>query len=82
MPGGDSEIVTAIANEGYTFTGWSGDLVSTQNPLTIASVTANMNITAKFKQNNYTVTFSAGDHGTFGSSNTMQIKIFTLALIA
>ncbi|MCH2208962.1 MAG: C25 family cysteine peptidase, partial [Lentisphaerales bacterium] len=69
-----SEAVTAIANEGYTFIGWSGDLVSTQNPLTIASVTANMNITAKFEQNNYTVTFNAGDHGTFGSSNTMQIS--------
>ncbi len=44
----DSEVeLTAIPDGGYVFEGWSGDVESTDNPLTV-TLTSNMNITANF----------------------------------
>jgi hypothetical protein len=39
--------VTATANSGFEFIGWSGDATGTINPLTV-TVSANLNITANF----------------------------------
>jgi uncharacterized repeat protein (TIGR02543 family) len=39
--------LTAIADTGYVFSGWSGDLTGTDNP-TQVSVASNLNITALF----------------------------------
>lgn len=44
---GSNVILTATANPGYTFTGWTGDAVSVLNPLTV-NMNANKNITANF----------------------------------
>ena len=55
---GTQVTVTAAANSGYTFTGWSGDETGNTNPLTI-TVTQNMNITALFSAQSFTVTTSA-----------------------
>ncbi len=46
--GGDCTPVTAVPDAGYHFTGWTGDYVGTDNPLTITNVTSDMNITANF----------------------------------
>lgn len=46
--------VTAVENPGWTFSNWSGDLSSTDNPLSV-TVTQNVTITANFTQNHYTV---------------------------
>ena len=46
----------AVANQGYTFDHWSDN--STQNPRTI-TVNSNMNFTAYFTQNQYTITVIA-----------------------
>jgi hypothetical protein len=46
--GGDCEAVTAVPDQGYKFKDWSGDYNGTDNPLTIADVTSDMNITANF----------------------------------
>lgn len=37
----------AVAGEGFTFSGWSGDLTSTDNPLSL-NIDANKNVTATF----------------------------------
>ncbi|MEW5802649.1 MAG: InlB B-repeat-containing protein [bacterium] len=55
--------VTAVAGEHHHFVGWSGDYTGTHNPLVIGHVTKNMNIVASFDIDRYTVSFSAGEHG-------------------
>jgi len=41
--------LTAIANDGWEFTGWSGDLSGAENPQTV-TVTGPVNVTANFEQ--------------------------------
>jgi len=55
--------VTAAPDTGYYFVNWTGDYESTDNPLTITNVTSDMDMTANFAINTYTVEFSPGDHG-------------------
>lgn len=52
--------LTAVANEHYEFTGWTGDVTSTENPLTI-TVNSDMTITANFAKKQYTLTVQAND---------------------
>ncbi|MDM8556068.1 SdrD B-like domain-containing protein [Desulfococcaceae bacterium HSG7] len=40
--------MTAVPNESYKFTGWSGDHDGTANPLIVENVTSDMNIIANF----------------------------------
>jgi|GEM_PF-2992183 len=47
--GGSAEPVTAIAEPGYVFDGWSGDSTGFVNPLTIETVTADKQVTANFR---------------------------------
>ena len=55
--------VAAVADDEYHFVGWSGDYEGSDNPLTITNVTADMNITANFAINTYSVSFTAADNG-------------------
>jgi hypothetical protein len=48
---GDTVKLTAIPSDGWVFSGWSGAIESTDNPLTI-TVNANTTITASFNRNN------------------------------
>ena len=59
--------LTATPAEHYEFTGWTGDVSSTENPLTI-TVDGDKNITANFAKKQYTLTVSVND-GTKGSVN-------------
>ncbi|MBN1281145.1 MAG: hypothetical protein JXA00_05805 [Candidatus Thermoplasmatota archaeon] len=52
---GQNVQLTANANTGYTFSHWTGDLTGTTNPDTI-TITDNMQVTAHFTQNQYTLT--------------------------
>jgi len=47
--------ITAAADIGWTFDHWAGDLSGNTNPKTIA-LTSDMNVTAVFTQNHYTLT--------------------------
>ena len=46
-PHGTSLSLTATPADGFGFSGWSGDITSTDNPL-VVSVTSNLNLTATF----------------------------------
>ena len=65
--------VTAVPNTGYHFVCWArnGATYSTDNPLTIANVTADISIVAYFQLNTYALTFTAGKNGTL-TGNTSQ----------
>lgn len=47
----------------YTFSGWSGDINDTQNPIQITMDSSNKSVIANFILNTYTVTPSAGNGG-------------------
>jgi uncharacterized repeat protein (TIGR02543 family) len=55
--------LSATADTGWTFTGWSGDVESTDNPLSI-TMEANTSITANFIQIEYTLTITPIGSGT------------------
>ncbi|MDD5063489.1 MAG: glycoside hydrolase family 88 protein [Phycisphaerae bacterium] len=59
--GGNGTAVTAVHNIGYHFVNWSD--LSTDNPRTDLNVTANINVTANFAIDQYTVSASAGTNG-------------------
>lgn len=46
--------LNAIANQGWKFQEWTGDIQSTENPLTI-TVSSDLNITAKFVQESLSI---------------------------
>ena len=47
---GSTVQLTATANSGFTFTGWTGDAISSSNPLTV-TMNSNKNITANYVAN-------------------------------
>ena len=55
--------LTATADTGYTFTGWSGDLSGTTNPTTI-TLNGDKTVGATFTINTFTLTYTAGTGGT------------------
>jgi uncharacterized repeat protein (TIGR02543 family) len=59
---GEMVTLTATAEAGWTFTGWSGDLSSTDNPATFAIV-GNTSISATFAQDEYTLTVDTDGDG-------------------
>lgn len=75
-----SSAVTAIPDTGDVFIGWSGDYTSsgvypvTDNPLTIASVRSDMDITANFAPATYSVTFVAGANGSINGTLAQTVN--------
>ncbi len=64
---GTTATLTATANEHYHFTRWNDG--NTDNPRTV-SVEGDVTYTAKFKPNQYTITVSAGEHGSANGGGT------------
>ncbi len=59
--------LTAIANSGYVFSGWSGDVISSSNPITI-TMNSNKSVTAVFTSSGagsttYTLTVNVSPSG-------------------
>ncbi|HPQ33338.1 MAG TPA: InlB B-repeat-containing protein, partial [Tenuifilaceae bacterium] len=67
--GENGTTITAIPNTGYHFVQWSDGVTS--NPRTDNNVTGNINVTAQFAINTYTVQYSADAGGSI-SGNTSQ----------
>ncbi len=59
--GTDGTAVTAVADTGYHFVKWSDDV--TDNPRTDTSVMADVDVTAQFAINTYTLTYNVGTGG-------------------
>jgi hypothetical protein len=59
--GTSATAVTAVPETGYHFVQWSD--ANTDNPRTVANVTATATYTAEFAINTYAVTFDLGDYG-------------------
>ncbi len=60
--GGAGSMVTAVPAEGYRFVGWSDGLTTPDR--TDSNVTADLQVTAAFAINQYTLTYTAGENGT------------------
>ena len=69
---GDSVMLTALAAEGSTFTGWSGDCSGTASPVDTAMLDRDMTCMATFNLNQHTLTVSTAGtgSGTVGGSGT------------
>ncbi len=59
---GDEVSLTVTQDPGWTFSGWTGDLTSSDNPL-VVTVHNNMSLTANYTQDEYTLTITSA-HGT------------------
>ena len=70
---GDMASVTATANSGWTFTGWSGALSGTTNPASIP-MDGNKTVTANFAQNVFNLTVT--------SNGCCTITVGTLGTVA
>ena len=76
--------LTATPEEHYEFTGWTGDVSSTENPLTIP-VDGDKNITANFAKKQYTLTVLTNDEnkGTVTGAGTYDYgTVVTIEAIA
>ncbi len=68
--GASCSAITAVPNDSCRFTGWSGDHIGTENPLTVTNVTADMTITANFAPKlDQTITFDALPAKTYGDAD-------------
>jgi uncharacterized repeat protein (TIGR02543 family) len=63
---GTSVQLTATPLTGYIFTGWSGNISGSTNPITI-STDSNMTITATFAINTYSLSVNAGTGGSIST---------------
>lgn len=69
--GEDGSPVTAVANDHYHFVQWSDG--STDNPRTDLNVTSNLEVTAEFAIDTFTITASASDNGTINPSGDVIV---------
>ncbi|HEY5513298.1 MAG TPA: hypothetical protein VIK40_06620, partial [Geomonas sp.] len=63
--GGSTSAVTALPSTGYHLVNWTGDIgfATTNNPLTVANVTASRTVTANFAADMHTVTPGTAANG-------------------
>jgi uncharacterized repeat protein (TIGR02543 family) len=73
--GGSASAVSAVPSAGCTFTNWTGAGFTTTNasPLTVMNVTQNLNLTATFVPQTFTVTFVAGAGGSITGTTTQTV---------
>lgn len=65
---GEQVTLSAVANEGWQFETWGGDISGTTSPITI-TVTGNMNITATFTKRCYTLSLTKVGEGDVPTAN-------------
>ena len=69
--GSDGSPVTAVPAEHYHFTGWSDGVKSAGR--TDTNVTADLSLTANFAIDQYTLTYTAGEHGSIEGASTQAV---------
>lgn len=71
--GSATTTITAVPQEGYHFTGWSGDHEGEENPLVLPDVTSDLRIIASFEINMYDVIFNAGTGGRISGESIQEV---------
>ena len=66
---GDVVQLTATPVTGWSFADWTGDLIGNANPVSI-TIDGNKNVTARFTQNEYTLTISTVGNGSVSRNNS------------
>jgi len=78
--GEDSTPVRAVADDGYFFTGWTGDITSADNPIIIENVQKDFHLNANFESiaDAVLLTLTPGDKGTLSpSEGSFNVKVNT-----
>jgi hypothetical protein len=70
--GGSGTQVTATPNTGYHFVKWSDNVLTAAR--TDVNVTADINVTAEFAINVYTLTYTAGSGGTISGTSPQMVN--------
>ena len=73
--GASGTAVTAVAATGYSFVDWSDG--STDNPRTDSNVTADVDITANFAINTFTLAYTAGANGSITGTTSQTVDYNT-----
>ena len=68
----DGSAVTAVADPGYHFVNWSDGL--TVNPRIESSVTADINVTANFEIDTFTLSYTAGPNGSISGPSSQVVE--------
>ncbi len=71
---GTEVALTAIPDEGYHFTGWSGDLSGSTNPESV-TLTGDLSITAEFELKEYQLEIVAGSGGSIVEPSTSPVTV-------
>ncbi len=69
--------VTAVPDENYHFTGWTGYYTGLDNPLTLTNVTSDKAITANFAHNTSTLSLNSNGNGTTGFTSLNPLNTRT-----
>ena len=69
---GSGTAVEAVPNTGYHFVNWSDG--STTNPRTDPDVTANLNVTANFAIDTFTLNYAAGENGSLTGETSQTVN--------
>jgi uncharacterized repeat protein (TIGR02543 family) len=77
--GEDVTLTASPTLDGYSFVSWSGDINSTQNPLSITNIDSNLSLTANFGLNTHSLEIVAGTGGTVSGNGNFNHG--TLAVI-
>jgi rhamnogalacturonan endolyase len=82
---GTTVTLTAVANSGWVFSGWSGSLTGSQNPATIV-MNSSKTVTANFVRSSYTLTVNINPSGagsvTLNPSGGVYVAGTTVTLTA
>ncbi|MFA5107733.1 MAG: M14-type cytosolic carboxypeptidase, partial [Patescibacteria group bacterium] len=70
--GADGTEVTAVPDTGYHFTSWSDGVLTTVR--TDTNVTANVTVTANFAIDTFTLTYTAGSHGSITGTTPQTVN--------
>src|SRR4029078_424465 len=73
--GTSGSAVSAVPDTGYHFTAWSD--LSTDNPRTDTHVTADVDVTASFAINTYTLAYAAGSNGSLSGDASQTVDYGT-----
>ena len=72
--------MTAIPVAGWSFSGWSGDLTGSVNPVTV-TINGNKTVTATFTQNTYTLTVNVVGSGSVAKVPESGCSVSVLVML-